>query len=648
MNKRIVFVLTAIGCLVLASVLAFAGGQKEGAGTGTTEAAAAAAAGGGEAPMLAEMVASGQLPPVEERLPTEPMVVEVDEIGTYGGELHYPSTYKFAKDVWIRESLYLFPKGGKSPIPAIARQVDISGDGKTYTFYLREGHKWSDGDDFDAEDIRFLWDDVWNDPDISAYGAPSWMKSGEADTEFRVIDDYTVQFTFGAPYALLPKMLAFRGSFEFENIASHYLKQFHPKYADRDAIDQMVDSEDFEDWTQLFGAKRNEMANTELPVVNAWVITQDWPDKRMILERNPYYYKVDQAGNQLPYIDRVISPFVANAELARLMVLDGQTDYQYKFMGFTDYTMLKEGEDEGGYKVLQWDVGGGWVGLYMNQNQQDPEKQELFHDVRFRKALSHAIDRDTLNDLMMFGVGSSRQMLPVEADPYYVEGSGYTAIEFDQAEANRLLDEVGLDQRNNQGFRLLPSGKVLELTIETFEYEVGTPAIEFYSVVVEQWAEVGVKATAKQIARELWSQRAFTGDIEIPGYGAAGLNWDMDPLWYIPTFHNTYWAPLYGLWYNSGGKEGVEPPQEIRQLQEWYDELKSTVDEAKRIELGQRIVKHHEENLYMIGILQQPFAPVVVNARLRNYLEKGVQDYRLLHEAQSWPEQLFYVDGRRK
>jgi peptide/nickel transport system substrate-binding protein len=648
MRRTNAFTVVVLALLLLLPVALFAGGQSEGAEATEAAATTTAAAGGGEAPILKELVDQGELPTLEERLPEEPMVVSVDEIGVYGGELHYPSTYTFAMDVWIRESLTLFPKGDPQPGPGLAKSWDVSADGKTYTFYLRPGHKWSDGDDFTAEDIRFLWEDMWNYDDYAPYGPPGWMKSGGTDTEFTVIDDYTVQWTFGEPYALFPKVLSFRGVFEFENIASHYLKQFHPKYGDEDQIQQMVDENDYEDWTQLFDAKRNEMDNTELPVLNAWVITQGWPDKRMILERNPYYYKVDQEGNQLPYIDRVVSPYVSNAELARLKVLDGQTDYQYKFMGFTDYTMLKEGEDEGGYKVLQWPSAGGFVGMHMNQNQQDPEKRELFQDARFRKALSHAIDRDEMNDLLMFGVGVPTQVVPAELDPYHIDGSGDTALEFDPDRANQLLDEVGLDQRNSDGYRLLPSGKVLELTIETFEYEIGTPAIEFYQMVTEYWDKVGVKATAKQLSSELWRERCFSGQVEIPGYGSAGLSWDIDPLWYVPTAQSTYWAPLYGLYYSSGGAEGEEPPAEIAQLQSWYDQLTAETDEQERIELGKKIIRQHDENVYMIGILQQPFQPVVVNSKLRNYLEEGVQSYRMLHEAQSWPEQLFYVDGKRK
>lgn len=233
-------------------------------------------------------------------------------------------------------------------------------------------------------------------------------------------------------------------------------------------------------------------------------------------------------------------------------------------------------------------------------------------------------------------------------DPYWQEGFGDTAIEYRPDLANEMLDGLGLDKRNGQGYRLLPNGEVLDLTIECYPRETGSAVIEFYSMVAEYWEDVGIKTAAKEIARELWTERCLAGEVEIPGYTTVGVAWDINQNWYIPIQHNCWWAPLYGLWYTSGGESGEEPTPIIKQLQELGEQMRAETDPDKRLQIGTEILRIHDENIWNVGILKVPFQPVIVNARMRNYLEEGVQDYRHLHEAQTWPEQLFYVDGRRK
>ncbi len=603
----------------------------------------------GEAPILAALVRKGELPPVDDRLPVDPMVVDLESIGVYGGELYYPSTYTYAMNVWIRESLTMFKKGTQDPIPSLARAVEVSSDGRDFTFYLREGHKWSDGEPFTADDLLFWWNDIITFEDFTS-APPTWMKSGGELATMEKIDDTTVVFRFAEPYPLFPKILAFRGAYEFERVPKHYLKQFHPNYTDTDTLERLADRGDFDSWAQLFQSEYSS-DNPECPTVTAWDLTTRWPESRMIWERNAYYYKVDQAGNQLPYIDRVVSEQVANSELAILKVLDGQTDFQYKFMGFDNYPMLKENEDAGGYRVLQWQNCEGWICAHVNQNFDDPVKGEILRNKEFRYALSYAMNRDRINELLTFGMADISQIHPLELDIYYDPSFGDTALDYDVAEANRLLDRIGLSERDKDGYRLMPNGKRLELTIETFDFESGAQAVEYYELVAEDWDEIGIKTTTKLISSELLRQRWENGQVDVAGYtagGVPGYAWDISPGDYVPIEWNWY-APQWGFYYQSGGKEGIEPPPYVKDLWGIYEDFQSETDAQQRLQLGKRLVREGmDEHLWSIALVKIPFQPVIVNKNLRNVLEDGVMSWFLHHEGQTWFETLYFVDGRRK
>jgi peptide/nickel transport system substrate-binding protein len=646
MAKKLLLVL--IG-LVMAAAIGFAAGQAE-EEQETAPSGGATQTGGefGEAPVLAEMVAAGELPPVEDRLPEEPMVAafEGDTVGVYGGDLQYSTTSLFGINKWTRESLLMFEKGGQTPIPALARDYDVSDDGRQYTFYLREGHKWSDGEPFTARDIMFWWEDIMNNENIRPT-VPSWLESG-GPTEVTMVDDHTIRFEFAEPYALFPKVMCFNGAWEFEGTAFHYLKQFHADYQDEDTLNEMVDEAGFDDWVQLFGNRRNVLRNTEAPTLNAWKLTQAWPADRLIMERNPYYYKVDAAGNQLPYIDRVVATNVANSEVAVLQALDGQVDFQMRHMNFAEMPLLQESAEAGGYHVARWPAGPGWIAIAVNQNAQDDAKREIFQTTEFRHALSFAINRDKINELAMFGVGKKIHPVASEMDEYFVDGFGDTAIEYDPEMANQLLDEAGLDQRDSAGFRLLPNGERLQITIDTYDMAAGSKAVEFATLVAEDWEAVGVQTTAREIARELWAERTQAGEFDMAIRDFAGINWDLTPDNYIPWTRYTTWAPQWGLWYESRGADGVEPPEQFKQMQGWFEELAATVDHDERLRLGRQILEVHDEEVFIIGVLKRPFQPVIINNNLRNALEDGINSYRLLDGGQAWHETFYYVNGTRK
>ncbi len=645
--KKAIWLLMCV-CFVFITAFAYAGGDAEETSSTTTTSKAVSDGKYAEAPEFTEMVKNGELPPVEDRLPENPMVVEVPEIGVYGGDLQYPTGSAYQVFIWTYEGLVRYPKGGNGSevVADLAESYEVNDDYTKFTFHLRKGLKWSDGQPYTTADVMFWWEDWMNNKELQP-NLPGWLKSGGEPAVVTAQDDYTITFEFANTNINFLNKLAFESHGSPSDVSKHYLSQFHPGYTSEEELNKLVEDGGFEDWTQLFISKRRQgsMVNPDLPTMAAWKLVQSWPET-MIMERNPYYFKVDQAGNQLPYIDRVVSRKVESS-MVSLTAADGQTDFQYTYLSFDDYTMLKLHEEEGGYRVLQWGMLSGPMSIHMNQHNPDPEKRELLRTKEFRYALSYAIDRKTVSDLLLSGLGIIEHMVDHPASPYYEEGMGQTAIEFDVKKANRLLDELGLDKRDTDGNRLLPSGKRLEFIINSFSGAAGTS--DAYQMAAEMWTEnIGIKTTVSLTSGDVWRETIYAGEAELIATGYNLMNWDNSGGQTVPVYPHVYWASQYGRWYQTKGESGEEPPDEIKQLTDWFEQMGMEIDSDKRIEVGRNILRAHDENVWVMHIARAPFSPVVVNARLRNVLEEGFRSWLLTHEAQTWQEQLFYVDGKRK
>ncbi|MDD9989190.1 MAG: ABC transporter substrate-binding protein [Spirochaetaceae bacterium] len=301
-----VFVVAMIG--LVAAALAVATGTGEQA---ETEASSAEMAQMGlEAPALAEQVAAGTLPPLAERLPAEPYVVQpFGETGRYGGDLR--RVYRTASDGLAygrlaMETLLRFSPGqGTAVEPNIARDFSVSDDGTSITVYLREGMRWSDGEPFTADDIMFWYEDWAINEELNP-SPPTWMTVGGEPGVWEKIDDYTVRLTFPGVNGLAARQLAdpsgsSRGMGRM--MPKHYLSQFHPSHQTKEKLDEMVAAAELDSWMDLFSDRNNYFLNADLPVLDAWDITVAAPAARVIAERNPYYWKVDTEGHQLPYMD---------------------------------------------------------------------------------------------------------------------------------------------------------------------------------------------------------------------------------------------------------------------------------------------------------------------------------------------------------
>jgi len=598
-----------------------------------------------EAPALRTMVSAGELPPVEKRLPEEVLVVEpVEKVGQYGGTLHRAwlgmsdrSNYKRL----VSQRLVRFTPDVKEIIPSLATSWDISEGGKVFTFHLRKGVKWSDGHPFTADDLLFWYEDIVMNDELSPV-KPSWMKMGGEIGEVKKVDDYTVQFRFAKPYGLFLKYLAASQGYDLLH-PKHYMKQFHPRYTPKEKLDKLTKEAGFKFWYQLFSAKNLDIGNPQRPTLNPWVVKTTPTATRFIIERNPYYWKVDPAGNQLPYIDRVVFDLVEDSEMINFKAVAGELDFQFRHIMPQNFTLLMENRDKGGYRVLQYkrDIESDCI-ICLNITHKNPVLRKILGDRRFRIALSYAINREEINELCYLGrAGEPRQVVPFPESEFFLKELAYAYIRYDPELANTILDGMGLAERDKEGFRLRPDGKRLALTIE-FAGVFG-PWADILELVKQYWEAVGVKTAVKMIDRSLWQTRYAANEMDVTVWtGTVGMQPFTWPRYYVPTGGQVLWAPAYQRWYESGGKRGERPTEDVLKAIELFEQIKGTADKEKQSRLFKEILKLKAKYLWNIGTLAPaPYIGVASN-KLRNVPKVAVYSDISRSPGSFFPEQFFF------
>lgn len=580
-----------------------------------------------EAPELAEAVAKGELPPVAERLPADPIVIQPEEaIGKYGGPLllSIEGQNTVRNEVgswWIVESLTVHSPQGEI-IPNVATSWEWTDDYKTLTLNLRQGIKWSDGVPFTADDVMFWWDDVILNSELTPTPHTLLTRGGELATLTK-LDDYTIQFAFAEPYALFTTYL---GSWGFPRGAptsspKHYLTQFHPGYTDMAEIETKMAEAGFDTWIDFF-TNQTSGDNPEKPTIAAW-IPQEWPPQPVqVHKRNPYYWKVDAAGNQLPYIGEIQNIRTADYEARLLKAIAG--DFDFVRLGSRDLSLLAENKEQGDYRFAYADwMPNSFCNIMFNFNSPDPVKKELYNDVRFRQALSVAINREEIIKLIYKGGVFASQVAPMRGEPYHGEADLFQSYaQFDPDLANQLLDEIGLTERDGDGFRLGTDGNELNLIIyATTAWPSETP--EVMELVRGYWEKVGIKATVTPEAGQLWGTRHNAGEHDLSARGAHFGGGPVHPTLNSNTFalSGWQWAPEWALWLDTNGESGVEPPADVKRLREIREQILGEPDEATRNEMMQEVFEIQMNNLWSIGlVVDDPrFGQLaVVKNRLRN------------------------------
>ena len=608
-----------------------------------------------EAPALAEMVAAGELPPVEERLPQNPLIISVaEEIGQYGGTLRRgflgPSDHNNYTRV-VYDALVRFSPTGSEVIPHIAAGWESSADFSEWTVRLRPGAKWSDGVDFTADDIMFWYNDILLNEELMP-AIPVWMQNSDGSTAtVEKVSDYAVKWTFDGPNTAFLLDLANKDGADkainnLSFVPAHYLEQFHPNYADQATLDALVAERGFDSWTELFAVEAMPHLSGTRPSMAAWMPSgTSVSDPVFTIVRNPYYVGVDPAGNQLPYIDEVRFTFFADKEALNLAAVAGEIDMQGRHINMSSYPVLKQNEESGTFRVVTWPTFGGSDAVVMlNQTWQGPEG-ELFRNRDFRIALSHAIDREAIKELAFFGIGEARQGVPAPFHPYYPGDEwAFQYTELDTATANEILDGI-IPDKDAEGFRTLPDGSPLDIEISVVPAFANWPDIG--QLIVEDWAEVGVRAHIELKERTLHFAQRPANELmaEIWNEDTTGFPFSGQPKFDPRSDPALTFAPLYGKWYTSGGAEGIEPPDDIKQLVDLIDEGKVSA-RSQQIEIAQELFKLWADNVWEIGtvgLTPMVQGVVVVNDNIKNVPEVAGNDWPLRTPGDTRPEQFFYV-----
>lgn len=606
-----------------------------------------------ETPFFKHAVETGQLPPVENRIPDEPFVVNLEEkgraFGKHGGSLRTMITrskdirqmvvYGYARLVGYNEEYEL--------VPDILKSIEVT-DNRIFTLKLRKGHKWSDGHPFTSEDFKYWWVDIANNKELSPSGPPDYIKANGESPVVLFPDATTVIYSWSNPKPEFLALLA-QARPPFIYRPKHYLKKFHKKYADEAFLKQQIEKKKVRSWASLHN-KLDSMykyTNEKLPTLQPWTSPGKKGGSRRVFERNPFYHRIDSNGLQLPYIDSV-EMLIAGSGLIAAKCNAGEVDLQGRGLDFNDISILKKGEREGGnYRVYLWPNGtASQIAIYPNLNYADKAWQKIIRDVRFRRALSLGIDRRMINRALYFGMAKEGAMTALPISPFYDEKNFKSWAVLDLGKANALLDEIGMDKRDGDGIRLLPDGRRAQILIETAgeRREVESSL----QILTDSWRELGLKLVIRPLDRDILRKHVSTGQTMM----ATWFGWDngiplanTSPDYLSPRRQNFFAWPKWGQYYQTNGKAGepvdMSEPQKLLDLASAWETAKGPKEKSV---IWRKMLAIHADQVFGIGIISQTPQPIVVSNKLRNVPENALWTWDPgAHFGIQRPDEFFFI-----
>lgn len=626
------------------------------AALGALPGTAAAQAAPKEAPDLAALVQQNRLPPLAQRIGSAPLVLTPNEPnGRYGGTLRRGlrggSDHNGILRLVGNQGLTRWNMAFTDVLPGVAQRWEVSADSKVFTFHLRPGMRWSDGTPFTADDILFAVNDCILNTELYRSPPSLWVIDGQP-VRCEKLDDVTIRFSFAGPYGLFLQQVATPLGQHPTLFAKHYCGRFHPKY--NPELAGLLRAANVSDWAQLFRQRCGDIeipsrwSNPEKPTLEPWVIEEPYQGgaTRVTMRRNPYFWQVDTEGRQLPYVDRLNFQIYQDVESLMLDVIGGRLDLQERHIDtLANKPVVAQNMQRGNYRMFETVASlSNSMTIYPNLTHKDPRVREMLGNVEFRRALSFGINRAEIVDIVYLGQSEPWQIGPRPTHPWYHEKLARQFTEHNPAEANRILDRLGYNRRDSQRFRLRPDGQRVFLSIDviTALYPDNNDALE---LIKRHWAEIGIDLKINAIDRSLYYTRGDNNDPDMAVWpGPGGLEPMLDPRDYAALHpQGTRYAIPWAVWYASGGKEGMEPPDHQKQRMRLYDAARSTPDTAEQGRLMKQVFDIAAEQFECLGVAMAPNLYGVASNRLRGVPASMPNSWSWPHPGPSLPQQFFFA-----
>ncbi len=608
-----------------------------------------------ESAFLQADVDAGKLPGVGERLPANPLVVTpLERIGQQGGDWKHALVGGGSLSMLVRyqgyEPLVRFTPDWSGITENVAESYAVSPDATEYTITLRKGHKWSDGQPFTTADVQFWYDAYFTDAETSL-GGNAWWSAGGEKARLEVVDEQTFKVIFAKPNGFFLQQLAWAQQDQLTRTPKHYLEQFHIRY--NPEADALAKAQGLESWIALFQREigmaddNTFFQNPSRPTLNAWMfaVAPGQNTEQALAVRNPYYFKVDTEGTQLPYFDRIVYQMVADPEVLLLKTLQGEIDIMDQYICTpANKPVLFDGQASGGYGFYTLkETAANVMAFQLNLNHLDPTKRELFNTMDFRRALSLSVDRQALIDAVFVGQGAPAQPSMREGDPLYNEQLAKQYTEYDPDRANTLLDAI-IPDKDGEGYRLDKDGRRVSIIFEIDQTR--TTFLDMFELAIPMFQAVGIDAQMRTMDRSLWEERVRRGreyDATAHQFGAnSGIAAMLDPRFYVPINNNCFYAQGWALYYTQPTNEAaIEPPPEVKAQQELYRSLLASADPVKQNEIMAAVLQNAADLFFTFGVSLPADGYGVVKTNVVNLLREMPNSFGWPTPGPARPEQFF-------
>lgn len=580
----------------------------------------------GEPSWVTDLVKAGKLPPVKDRLPDQPIVVDVthsapDGVGQYGGVIRHVSGSRPQGWNWMAGNImawggveevvdqclvrnapvWMLKKDYVEPLPQLATSWDWSPDGHQLTMHLLKGAKWSDGKPFGADDVMFMWDDNISDPKVPAWARPATFGEG---TTLKKIDDATIVWTFkeAFPVATVYQM-------GFQKLCpgpAHILKPLHPKYNPQATYDSYI----------------NALKPDHVPWVTMgpWTVTEYKPDQVMVMRRNPYFFEVDQAGNQLPYLDEMQYK-LSTWEDRTIQTVAGSADYANMEDPSIFLESLRRARDPSFPDQIIWGPRAYDHSLYLNlsdvcgaDSPRDKAVRTLFRDLAFRRAVTQGVDRQAIAQSLVKGPFIAPYPGGIHPESQFADPKTIVYYPYDLAGAKAALDGLGL-KVGDGGIRTWPAGSAL----------AGKPLDIYLTYRTSYTTDINIAQTLVSMFREMGINLILRPTTEDLSQVLPQCQWDMalnrgDREWTAPIMQLNYIAPLdwSGPYWHLGTAtqaQNLMPPE--KEMLGLIDKIRTERDTDKRNDLFHQFDHVFTENVETVGLIQYPGA-ILINKRFKN------------------------------